>query len=276
MTTNFLLSHAMPFCYKNTDASVIKLDGSSYPPKFYSTSRARRQLAFYFIIAILSISLAMGLGIPLVGRSYNINISHIYEVNASLADLMNGRFTSSSQLLGMYLQIYLGTLGLMLFGNFIPSFVVLQLPRSLYIAIIIALLLCFLIAMAMSMYFFIEPQKTFTSHINVGAGDPNLSTSGAFFFMGFSFLVGLCLGILRLQLLMGKDRGQMTNNIENNAHVPIDIGSEEHHHTSNSKHSLRFTKGWRLTKCKSSCMQNLFRQGRRRAAAFIIFYILLG
>ena len=253
------------------------------PPPYYSivvSKRASRQLFLYIFLSVLLTALAIGLGIPLVGRTYNIDITL---ASFDLPNLQNGMFHHRYQLLGMYIQIYLGTLGLMLFGNFIPSFIVLQLSRPLYISIILTLLGSFLLAMALIMYFFIEPQKTFTDHVDVGANDPNMSTAGCFFFVGMSFLAGLCIGILRFQIQGQKSNCQSQKppskffNDCVRLSVPPGGSSDVVHNHGQPHHSTsKFTGSWGLVPRFTALVKSIFVRGRRRAIAFVAFYVFLG
>ena len=258
------------------DAHVPIGDGkahtSSNTPKHSSPTRVRRQLGLFLLLAIILTAVAVGIGVPLMGRAYNINL-----LLMSPGSETSGMFTLPSQIVGVYLQIYLGTLGLMLFGNFIPSLILLNFSQHIFFSIIVTLLVGFLLAMALIMYYFIEPQKTFTTYPNVSANDPNRSGSGAFFFVGFSFLVGLCLGILQFHTSLKQNRGSSRmgpNKGPDCAHGSIiQMPNDEEYH--NGLHSLTFTSRWGMMERLSVQLRNLCCRGRRRALGFIALCVFL-
>ena len=136
--------------------------------------RARRQIALLLVAGTSATAIGTGLGISLVGSPY----SFTYD----LADPINGVFTSGWQMFGFFLQIYIGTLGLMLFANFLPGLVVLKLSREVFLAFIFAFLIVFLIGMSLCMFYLINPQGTFGSYNDetpvVGTMDPVYAQSG--------------------------------------------------------------------------------------------------
>ena len=95
------------------------------------TQRITRQLLGYFLVSIFCIVLGLGGGSALMGRLYNPNVVP--------ADAHNGQMSGAGQLMGVYLLVYFGTLGIMMAANLIPSLVVLALPRPVHVAALVTL-----------------------------------------------------------------------------------------------------------------------------------------
>ena len=109
----------------------------------------------------------------------------------------NGALSDGAQLFCIFIIIYLGTLSMVMFVNFIPSLVVLNLPTWLYLSMLSAMLAGSILGLAFSVVFLVEPQKTFDLNYAAGSGnDPILASIGVFFSFGFAFLVLLCAGII--------------------------------------------------------------------------------
>ena len=236
-------------------------------------ARAQLQLVLYFLFAITSVSVAMGVGIPIMGRDYSTAIQLF-----TAASLVNGMINNPYQLLGLYLQIYLGTLGLMLFGNFIPSLVVLHLSQRLFLSIIAFLFFGFILAMALSMYYLIEPHKTFTDQVDVSSNDPNRSASGCFFFCGFSFLACVCAAIFQIHHSFYASKVNTTGiwslaKTDFTITVHRDDLSVEQSFTNSP---IKFRKNWGLANKIKAFIMFFSERGRRKALGFIGLCIFLG
>ena len=125
----------------------------------------------------------------------------MYNVNIPVIVPENGALSSGNQMLCIFVVIYLGTLSIVMFVNFIPSLVVLNFRPWIYLSILSISFLGSVLGFVLSLYFLIEPQKTFDSSTVVGSGnDPILASIGTFFCFGFAFLAILCGGIITTAL----------------------------------------------------------------------------
>lgn len=140
------------------------------------------------LLAGALLAVALGAGLPLMGRVYNPDLKILTSLNGALHN--NGEF------LGIFLLMYLGTLAITLLGNFIPNIVVLDLPFWAFRLVIAFFFTLSLAGCALVMAYMLEPQLTFTPSVVVGRGDPLLWSAGGFYFVGFSYLAMLSGGVL--------------------------------------------------------------------------------
>lgn len=157
-------------------------------PAVLSTSRNRKQVVGFFLVAIVSLLLSLGLGTALMGRVYN---------TYSLAgDEYNGQITRG-QLVGIYLLVFLGTLSIMMFANAIPSLVVFGWSRMKLATTMLFMMLSFIVGLVLMVVYMWEPEKTYVrATAGLGTNDQGLIAVGSFFFVGFGFLALLIGGIL--------------------------------------------------------------------------------
>lgn len=153
-----------------------------------STPRNRKQVIGFWVVAVIALLLSLGLGTALMGRLYNPNV-------AAGTDPYNGRVTRS-QLVGIYLLTFLGTLSVMMFANAIPSLVVFGWSRTKITIILLFLMLSFIVGLVLMVVYMWEPQKTYTDAPAVASNDQALIAVGSFFFVGFGFLALMIGGIL--------------------------------------------------------------------------------
>ena len=217
----------------------------------------------------------MAVGIPLMGVSFSSAILQ------GIPD--DGMITSPQELLGVYLQIYLGTLGIMLLGNSTSELVVLRLHHRVFLSTIISLLVGFIVAMGLCMYYLIEPQKTFSSDDDsISTNDPNRSASGCFFFVGFSYLAGICLGILYVQFNDRKRLEKAKVSCSTCKSCIISIPNDQGNRFAGvtavpaSDTTLIFRNKWGLSSKIKRHALLFFRKGNRQALGFIALCIFLG
>ena len=229
-------------------------------------SRIRKELVFYLIVAVVTLAVAMGVGISITGSLYG-----------ETDGILRGRFSSESQLAGIYLQIYFGTLSLMLFANFIPGLVILRLPYRVYVGVMGGLLAGFLLGLALCMYYLIQPQATYIDHAtHQGLGDPVTVTSGGLFFVGFVFLAGLCMSILGALLLANSKAHRDAKHRLKRESQPPEVTSGKDvifpsHISGKFLALLQYAKeSWFVQ------VTYLILTRRRRALGFIVINILLG
>ena len=108
-------------------------------------------------------------------------IGRAYDPHREVSDPSNGAFSKASQLGGVFIVMYAGTLSIMLFVNLIPGIAVLQFSLRVTLMILALLFCCFLTGTALAMNYLVQPQDTFTHSVVVGTQDPILSTIGVFF-----------------------------------------------------------------------------------------------
>ncbi len=84
----------------------------------------------------------------------------------------------------------------MLLANLVPSLVILNFSFNAVRVMLAVIVAISLMAIALTIYYLIEPQKTFTDTVVIGSNDPILSTVGAFYLFAFAFLFFLSGGIL--------------------------------------------------------------------------------
>ena len=161
-------------------------------PLSHDVVRHRALIFIFFFTALLALALSFAV-IPAIGRIYDVDIPVMVGTN--------GAFSNGGQLFCIFIIIYFGTLSMVMFVNFIPSLVVLNLRRWVYFALLSLLLLGSIIGFILSLVYLIEPQLTYdSSHVVASGNDPILASIGAFFCFGFAFLIVLCSGIIAVGL----------------------------------------------------------------------------
>ena len=149
--------------------------------------RNRIQVLLMFALSLVCLGIGLGVGIFLMGRTY-----HPQEPISS----SNGRFDDKKPLIGVMLQLVLGLGGYILLANFIPGLVVLDMPLYLLRACVSVVCALCIVGCILTMYFMIEPRKTFDPSEVIGLGDPLLAAMGAYHFIGFLYLTLLCAAVL--------------------------------------------------------------------------------
>ena len=145
------------------------------------TTRNRLTVFLFFVFGCTLLIVALGAGLPLVGRIYRPYLDPL--------DSENGRLTNVEQLIGIVLLLYVGTGGIMLLSNLIPSLVVLNLPIRVVRLLLALISTSSAVGLALCMFYLIEPQKTYTDTMAIGSNDPILATIGAFYLFAFAFLM---------------------------------------------------------------------------------------
>lgn len=152
------------------------------------TRRNKLQLLAALGAGGVSLAISLGAGLPLLGRVYNPNIP----VSIST----NGALYGPGEFMGLFLLIYLGTLSIIMWASFVPNIAVLKMPFWAMKASFAAIFILSVLSSALVMVFMIEPQKTFTSSLVGGSGDPLLSAAGCFYFVSFAYMAILTGSIL--------------------------------------------------------------------------------
>ena len=155
-----------------------------------STRRVKVQLIASLLGATLCLILSLGVGVPAVGRIYD-PFDDVLNPHRG-----NGEMQTLGNFFGFMVVQYLGTASILLFTNFIPSFTVLDMRRSVLVICIVTFLLLCLVGDALVMVYLMEPQNTFTESTVTGTVDPIYQSIGCFFIFGFSFVAILCGGLL--------------------------------------------------------------------------------
>jgi hypothetical protein len=159
-----------------------------FDPLMLSTARSRKQVLVFFLVAVISLLLSLGLGTALMGR--------VYSITSPKGDPYNGQFTRS-QLTGIYLLTFFGTLSLMMFGNAIPNLVIFGWPRTKLATALLFMMLSFIVGLVLMVVYMWEPEKTYVkTPAGLGSNDQGLIAVGSFFFVGFGFFTLLIGGIL--------------------------------------------------------------------------------
>jgi hypothetical protein len=138
------------------------------------------QLLIYFILAVVTLCLSLGLGVELMG--------YAYDPHMEMTIPTNGAFTGPWQFVGLMMITFFGTASIMLWANFIPSLAVLQLKPSVLQAVLALVAAGCIIGTALVMRYLIEAQSTFAESLVTGTEDPIRAAVGAFFVVGFGFL----------------------------------------------------------------------------------------
>ncbi len=116
--------------------------------------------------------MALGAGLPLLGRVYDPNLPERSSANGSLR--------GSWEFLGLVLLIYMGTLSILVWANFVPSIAILKLPFFVLQLIFCCVFVLALVGCVLVMVFMVELHKTFA-----GTSDPLIAAAGCFFFVSF-------------------------------------------------------------------------------------------
>eukprot|EP00048_Salpingoeca_helianthica_P012119 m.174936 g.174936 ORF g.174936 m.174936 type:complete len:912 (+) comp15329_c1_seq7:84-2819(+) len=165
------------------DFTPIKMF-SQLPP----TTRNNITVFLYFFLGVSLLIIALAPGVILLGR--------VYDPTIPVSDPSNGKLHSVAQFFGIIFLLYAGIGAMMLLANLFPSLVVINLPFKLVRAIITLSAMMCAVGAALSMEYMIQPDETFTESVDVGVEDPMLASVGATYFIGFCFLLFICLGIL--------------------------------------------------------------------------------